>query len=119
MLVPDNSWVPPPGNEERMRTPGAAISTSPPKLLELHRVSSAPAEVDPPMPPGFPSVSTRADTVITSVVSSWHSSGGIRTTIARGDNHRDARVHNCADRVMQRIVGGAGAVGSIRSKTHI
>jgi len=49
-----------------MRTPGAAISTTDPKLLKSAKVSSFPAVVEEERPPHLPSVSTIADTAITS-----------------------------------------------------
>src|SRR5215213_9589535 len=49
-----------------MFTPGAAMSTSAPKLLKLARESSGPSFVASPAPPGRPSESAKAETVITS-----------------------------------------------------
>jgi len=66
MLVPDLTSVPPPGQLDHTSTPGAARSTSGPKLLKLANESSGPRTVDWPSPPGKPSVSTTAETVITS-----------------------------------------------------
>src|SRR3990170_536863 len=49
-----------------MRQPGAAISTRGPRLLKLARLSSGPQPVGGPTPPGAPSESTMAETVMTS-----------------------------------------------------
>src|ERR687898_1951050 len=76
MLVPSESLNPlgsqrppthpPLGTVERTLTPGAAISTSAPKLLNDASDSSGPRGVSGPRPPGRPSESARAETVITS-----------------------------------------------------
>ena len=62
MLVPLIVVYEPPLYVERILTPGAAMSTSGPKLLQVARVSS----VEDASPPHFPSESAMAETVITS-----------------------------------------------------
>src|SRR3989344_329499 len=65
MLVPLIVLYDPPFHVEKMLTPGAPRSTAAPKLLNDAKVSSAPYEVAGPNPPGAPSESASADTVIT------------------------------------------------------
>ena len=50
-----------------IRTPGAATSTSEPKLLSVERVLSRPMGVDLSLPPVQPSESTSAETLVTSL----------------------------------------------------
>src|SRR5262249_30903998 len=67
MLVPSSVAYPPFRYVEVMPTPGAARSTTAPKLLNDASVSSLPYKrLTGPFPPGWPSVSTIAETVITS-----------------------------------------------------
>ena len=61
-LVPLPVLVPPPSSSEVSLTPGPMISTSGPKLENPANVSS----VAPPRPPGSPSESNIAETVMTS-----------------------------------------------------
>ena len=66
MLVPENVAYKPPLYVDKMFTPGAAMSTTEPKLLKVAKLSSFPYFVAGPSPPHLPSLSAIAATVITS-----------------------------------------------------
>src|SRR5215217_3714345 len=68
MLVPLFNPTPPPGTVERTQVPGAAMSTSAPKFEYPAKASSVPPleQVAAAPPPGLPSKSEKAETVIAS-----------------------------------------------------